>query len=62
MLLILGTRNSPVPVLVLVPVLYNTRTLMRFKSCNSVFVIQEVQRAMEFFECTSPTYRSDTSQ
>ena len=58
MLLILGTCNSlilvlvlvlvllllPVPVLVLLPVLVhdNTGTLMRFKSCSSVCVRQEL--------------------
>jgi hypothetical protein len=51
MLLILGTCNSlvlvPVLVLVLVPVLDNTRTLMRFNSCSSVCVRQELSIAME---------------
>jgi len=40
MLLIHGTCNSLV--LVLVPVLDNTRTLMCFNSCNSVCVRQEL--------------------
>jgi hypothetical protein len=44
MLLILGTCNSLVLVLVLVlvPVLDNTQTLMRFNSCSSVCVRQEL--------------------
>jgi len=40
MMLILGTYNSLV--LVLVPVFDNTRTLMRFNSCSSVCVRQEL--------------------
>jgi len=42
MLLILGTCNSLVMVLVLVLVLDKTWTLMRFNSCNSVCVRQEL--------------------
>ena len=48
MLLIFGTCNSLVQILVLVPVLvmvpvhYNNRTLMRFNSYNSVCVRQEL--------------------
>jgi hypothetical protein len=42
LLLILGTCNSLLLVLVLVPVLDNARTLMRFNSCSTICVRQEL--------------------